>query len=172
MSENDQSASAVKRCPFDGCDWSKEYDPNSYDSGLDADFAAEMHYEREHAGRVRIRVTLEVEQLLGSRDPEEIGSRALDRWQEKTSWTPIHTQVKVVEDADDHPPSDAEPLVADGGQAVQGNGQWTFDCNKCSFSSDEDTEVEALDAANKHLEYGPGHWDFTVTDPEGVEQYP
>lgn len=52
------------------------------------------------------------------------------------------------------------------------NRHWTFSCNQCGFVSQEDSEVEALNAADYHADYGPGHFDFTITDPEGVEQYP
>lgn len=51
-------------------------------------------------------------------------------------------------------------------------GHWTFECQKCDFTSEEDTEVEALNAVDAHADYGPGHFDFIITDPNGVEQYP
>lgn len=45
--------------------------------------------------------------------------------------------------------------------------KWVFDCNMCSFKSEEDSEVEALNAASKHADYGPGHFDFEIRSPDG-----
>lgn len=59
-----------------------------------------------------------------------------------------------------------------GDQSSRRVAQWTFDCQKCSFVSHEDSEVEALNAADKHADYGPGHFDFEITDPEGEVRYP
>lgn len=50
--------------------------------------------------------------------------------------------------------------------------QWLFDCNVCSFTSAEDSEVEALNAADKHCDYGPGHFDFEIRNPDGEAVYP
>lgn len=53
-----------------------------------------------------------------------------------------------------------------------GTSQWVFDCQKCSFESREDTEVEALNAADYHADYGPGHFEFEIRNPEGEVKYP
>lgn len=63
-------------------------------------------------------------------------------------------------------------LVTDGGRPDTEGRHWTFVCNECGFTSHEDTEPEALDAVDAHADYGPGHFDFRITDPDGVEQYP
>jgi len=52
----------------------------------------------------------------------------------------------------------------------QGN-QWTFECQTCGFTLEESTEAEALDAARNH-DVHAGHWNFEITDPEGVAKYP
>ena len=52
------------------------------------------------------------------------------------------------------------------------SGGWTFDCQECSFTSEEDSEIEALNAADAHADYGPGHFNFEIRDPEGVARYP
>lgn len=45
--------------------------------------------------------------------------------------------------------------------------KWVFDCQKCSFTSTEDSEVGALNAADYHADYGPGHFDFEIRNPDG-----
>lgn len=46
--------------------------------------------------------------------------------------------------------------------------KWTFDCKKCSETRHFDTEVEALNAADDHLEYGlGGHFSFRIISPDG-----
>ncbi|MFD2655323.1 hypothetical protein ACFSUP_04310 [Gracilibacillus thailandensis] len=57
-------------------------------------------------------------------------------------------------------------------QEETGANQWTFECQKCDFVSHEGSEVEALNAVDAHADYGSGHFDFEITDPEGVTQYP
>ena len=51
-------------------------------------------------------------------------------------------------------------------------GQWTYDCQVCSFTAQVDTEHEALNVADAHVDGGPGHFDFEITDPEGEVKYP
>lgn len=55
---------------------------------------------------------------------------------------------------------------------TESNGKWTFDCNKCDFRRDYDFEADALNAAAHHSDYGAGHWDFEITDPDGEVEYP
>ncbi len=55
---------------------------------------------------------------------------------------------------------------------MSGTNRWTFDCQLCSFTAEEDSEVEALNAADAHCDYGPGHFDFEITNPEGEVKYP
>lgn len=94
---------AMKRCPFPDCGWSHEYDPESYTSTLDADFAAERHYEREHAGRVRVQVVVEFERMLGGLSPREIREDLLEQWEEEHH--PVaYVRTEVLEEADDHAP--------------------------------------------------------------------
>lgn len=92
----------TRSCPFDGCDWSYEYRRDSYTAELDADFKAEHHYERAHAGRVRIQVTLETEQRLGPRDPKQVRKQAIERFEDTTSYDVAHARTEVLEAADDH----------------------------------------------------------------------
>lgn len=49
---------------------------------------------------------------------------------------------------------------------------WTFDCQKCSFVSHESSENAALSAADKHADYGPGHFNFEIRAPDGEVVYP
>lgn len=55
---------------------------------------------------------------------------------------------------------------------TNGEGSWTFVCDICGFTSEEASEVEALNSVDKHCDYGPGHFDFTITGPDGEVQYP
>jgi len=63
---------------------------------------AEMHYEREHAGKVRIKVTLEREQLLGTRDPQDIADAYFEKMQDKEllGWDVAYSSVEVLEESD------------------------------------------------------------------------
>lgn len=92
---------AVRECPFPECDWSKEYDPDNYAEEVDADWSAEMHYEKEHGGRVRIQVTLETEEILGGRDHKDIRERILDE-EDFPGYSIAFVATEVVEEADDH----------------------------------------------------------------------
>lgn len=92
----------TRTCPFKGCDWSYESRHDGYSAELDADFKAEHHYEREHAGRVRIQVTLESEQRLGPRDPQDIRENVIERFEDTTSYDVAHARTEVLEEADDH----------------------------------------------------------------------
>jgi len=51
------------------------------------------------------------------------------------------------------------------------SGEWSFQCLKCTASSEWDTEVEALDAAGTHND-NTGHFDFEIRDPDGLLAYP
>lgn len=87
-------------CPFPECDWSHDYDPDEFHDELTADHRAEMHYEREHAGKVEVQVTLEKTEQLGGRDPEAIRERVFDRpWM---GYDVAHVRTKVLDEADDH----------------------------------------------------------------------
>lgn len=92
----------TRTCPFEGCEWSYESRRDDYTAGLDADFKAEQHYEREHAGRVRIQVALEQEQMLGDRDPEEIRERVMDRFESEPGYEVAYVRTEVLDEADDH----------------------------------------------------------------------
>lgn len=90
-------------CPFPDCGWSYEYEPNLVDE-LSLDYKRERHYEREHAGRVKIHVKLETTQLLGDRDLQDISDRYHDKMADKLppsmdlSWT----AAEEIEPADNH----------------------------------------------------------------------
>lgn len=62
--------------------------------------------------------------------------------------------------------------MSDHAESVSGDQHWTFDCQKCDFSTEEDSEADALAAVDKHADYGPGHFDFEITDPSGEVRYP
>lgn len=90
----------TRECPFPGCEWSFDPDEGLYGDEHTADYRAEMHYEREHAGEIEIQVTLTRRQLLGPRDPQDIRERYLD--DDFGSWEVSHVRTRVLEDADDH----------------------------------------------------------------------
>lgn len=88
-------------CPFSDCDWATEYDADCDASEISAENSAELHYEREHAGRVRIQVTIEKEQILGPREPKDIREREIERWEER-GHDVAHVRTEVLEEADLH----------------------------------------------------------------------
>lgn len=92
---------ATRECPFEDCEWSIEYDPDDCYGEYDADYKSERHYEREHAGRVEIQVTLEREQMLGDRDPDDIRERVLAE-EDFGAWAVAHVRTRVLEEPDDH----------------------------------------------------------------------
>jgi hypothetical protein len=100
----------TRTCPFEGCDWEYESHFDGYSSDLDADFKAEQHYEREHAGKIRIQVTLESEQMLGDRDPKKVRENALERFESKVGYDVAHVRTEVLEESDDHARIDREEL--------------------------------------------------------------
>jgi hypothetical protein len=88
-------------CPFPECDW--EYDPAFREPDtLDAEFAAEEHYEREHAGKIQIQITLETQRLIGERTPKEIREQFLERYEEKTYADVAHIRTEILEEPTDH----------------------------------------------------------------------
>lgn len=95
-----KTKSETRECPFPDCDWEYEYRPD-YSGETSADYQSELHYEREHAGRVRIQVTLEAEQLLGGRDPDDIRESYLER-DDYRPFEVAHVATEVFEPADDH----------------------------------------------------------------------
>lgn len=57
-------------------------------------------------------------------------------------------------------------------EEIGANGNFTFICNECRNEVRQcDSEVAALNAATQHDEYGPGHFDYTITDPDGEVIY-
>lgn len=103
MPSEDHEECTTRECPFPDCDWSYESRfPDSYSGELSADFRAEQHYEREHAGRVRIQVTLETEQQLGGRDPKEVREHFLERYEESTHIDVAYVRTEVLEEPSDH----------------------------------------------------------------------
>lgn len=64
------------------------------------------------------------------------------------------------------------PDSDDGAELAEGASHWLFDCQECSFTSVEDSEPEALEAADAHCDYGPGHFDFEILSPDGEVVYP
>ena len=98
-------ASVTVTCPFPDCDWEHTADwcSNEFDNELSADENATYHYEDEHAGRVRIQITLETEQLLGGRDPTDIRQYYLEKYQEKNDIMDVaHVRTEITEPSDDH----------------------------------------------------------------------
>jgi hypothetical protein len=92
---------ATRECPFPDCEWTDDYDPDSEGSVITSEFEAEHHYEREHAGRVEIQVTLERTQLLGTRETKDIRKRYLDET-DFTGWDVASVRTRVLKEADDH----------------------------------------------------------------------
>ena len=93
--------STTRECPFPGCEWSYDRDGDGYTDVLEADRRAHRHYEREHAGEVRIQVTLEKTQRLGDRDPAAIRERLLEGLS-VPGYDVAHARTEVLEPADDH----------------------------------------------------------------------
>jgi hypothetical protein len=91
----------TKTCPFPDCDWETNYDAELDYGEHDAEVAAEFHYEREHAGEVKIQITLESTQLLGERDPEQIRKRKMEQFEDE-GYDVAFVRTEVVEEADDH----------------------------------------------------------------------
>lgn len=104
-------------CPFDGCDWSSKR-PNGlgFDRPANEEYRiherrAEEHYEDEHAGRAKVRVTLEMEQRLGAQDPHDIADRYHDQFEERddiTGWDVAYAVAEVIEESDPHPESGSD----------------------------------------------------------------
>ena len=102
-----------KTCPFDGCDWTpKLTGPTDFQTHADRERWHEQrateHYERQHAGRVRVRAVLERDVLLGPRDPHDAADAALERLREREDilgFDVAYTVAEVVEEPDDHPDS-------------------------------------------------------------------
>lgn len=91
-------------CPFDGCDWSDFTAPGP-DMHMHAEDIAIRHYEREHAGKCRIRVVLESERLLREGTLQERIDSAHDRWDGTdvgVGWEVAYVLGEVVQEADDH----------------------------------------------------------------------
>jgi hypothetical protein len=102
--DSQEQSSGLMECPFDGCDWEREYDPDDYYDELMSDSYAQRHYEDEHAGRVRVRIVLEAEQLLGDRTAQEVSDAFHESWEEKDLPADLmYTYAEVVEEADEHP---------------------------------------------------------------------
>lgn len=105
MTEQEQDLEPVPfDCPIDGCDYTTASDGAYERDRLAHEHDAEMHYEREHAGRVRIKVVLETEQLLGGRDPMDVADHHFDRMSEDDR-TPFgydvaYTVAEVIEESD------------------------------------------------------------------------
>lgn len=103
MSSTDETTRETRECPFPDCEWTYEY-ADDYDGRLDADFRSEMHYEREHAGEVRIKVTLETTQRLEDQDPAAVAERAHERFAERDTgpYEVAYACAEVTEEPNDH----------------------------------------------------------------------
>lgn len=102
MSDADTGAE-VRECRFEDCDWSHEFDSDGHGDRDVASYRTRRHYEREHGGRVRIRVTLEREQILGDRDPHDVADRFHDSFEDRVGgWDVSYAVAEVVEEPDDH----------------------------------------------------------------------
>ena len=91
---------ATRECPFPECDWTYRYHSSDYSSSTQADYQSDMHYEKEHAGRVEIQVTLEKTQLIGAREVDDIREQQFER--EFLGWEIAHVRTNVKQEADDH----------------------------------------------------------------------
>lgn len=100
--DSEDESVSVSECPFPECDWSREYDPNDEYGRAMTEASAEHHYEREHAGRVRVQVTLEKEQLLGGRATEDIRKRLSDEMDGVKGYSLAYVRTEVLEEPDDH----------------------------------------------------------------------
>jgi hypothetical protein len=87
-------------CPFEDCDWTTEL-PTENGRVID-DSECIIHYEREHAGRVRLQITIEKELLIGDRDLETIRESELKRWEED-GHDVAHVRSEVLQETDEHP---------------------------------------------------------------------
>lgn len=97
-----------RECPFPGCDWSDQYDPGDYADELASEEMAESHYERKHAGRARVRVTLERTVMIGDESLGKIADRHHDKVVEEVDdealygWEVSYAVAEEVEPASDH----------------------------------------------------------------------
>lgn len=97
-----------RECPFPDCDWFDMYDPGLEDDERGSEHRATMHYEKEHAGRVRLLVTIEVEQLLGARSPSDARVHAMERF-DRRGHDVAFVRSEVIEEADDHSKLENQP---------------------------------------------------------------
>lgn len=88
------------KCPFPDCDWQTDYYTNENGDPVDA-YPSVRHYEQEHAGTVKIQVTLEFEQCIGTRDTTDIRNNFFERWSDK-GHDVAHVRTEVIDEADDH----------------------------------------------------------------------
>lgn len=103
MSEQQERATIPFDCPIEGCDYSTASEGAYERDRLAHEHDAEMHYEREHAGRVRIKVVLETEQLLGERDPMDVADYFHDRFTDSDrphGFDVAYTVAEVIEESD------------------------------------------------------------------------
>ena len=92
----------VKTCPFPECEWSKAYDPDGDLEEMYAEHFAELHYEREHAGKVKVQLTIEKEVQIGPRTPKDVREHYLDDFEPSPGWDIAHVRTEVVREADNH----------------------------------------------------------------------
>lgn len=98
-----------RECGFPGCGWSIEREVREPVDETVLDNKSLMHYEREHAGKVRVSVTLEMEQLHAGRDMEAVRGRILDNPPEVAPYEVSHVRTEVLEEPSDH--SDVDIVV-------------------------------------------------------------
>lgn len=108
----EETDEGVRDCPFPDCGWTYEVgEKPSYEDVLQADERSERHYDREHAGRIQIQITLETEQQLGGRTPEEVREYYHDEWKDRVGGLELaHVRTEILEE-----PSDHSQLSDDGG---------------------------------------------------------
>lgn len=103
-------------CPFPDCDWEWDPDDNLVADNIIADHDAEMHYEKQHAGKVRIQVTIEWEELLGSREPADVREMAMERFEDSRGEV-AYARSEILEEASDHSKLERRgPLRGDDGE--------------------------------------------------------
>lgn len=101
--QSGESETVRKECPFPDCDWSIEKELTFWADRQSLEYKAERHYEREHAGRVKVQITIESEFLHMGRDVEELRERHLDDPPVDDPWEVAHVRTEVTEEPDEHP---------------------------------------------------------------------
>lgn len=103
MSESDDFPKTIeKECPFPDCDWSYSREATFEGDAVSAEYRAEEHYERAHAGLVKVKLTFEAKRLHGDRDMGELRKSIFENPPELPGYELSYVGTEVIEEPDDH----------------------------------------------------------------------